>query len=259
MSVATANGRASGRSYRNGPRARFGLMRRCPGPTGFTLIELLVVVAIVAILAAVVFPAIAGAKDTARRSQCMSNLRQIVSAWQLYANDNASRACPSYYSTLDGEMYSWDFTFVPPNSWKPGLLSPYARSGAIYACPSFKPSKGRPYTGYAYNASYVGGDPVNVAPCRTDPCLMGEIVRPTATAVFADAGYGSPVKPHNYLRAPSDASLFAAGTVHFRHDGFAVVAYADGHVRATADVYLSDKSGPGCGALSEDDSAYDLR
>ncbi len=258
MSVATANGRASGRNFRNGPKARFGLQGR-PKNLGFTLIELLVVVAVVAILAAVVFPAVAGAKNTARRSQCMSNLRQVASAWQLYANDNASRACPSYYTDPDGVMASWDFTFVPPNSWRPGLLAPYTRCGAVYSCPSFKISKGRPYTGYAYNASYVGGDPVNVPPCKTEPCLLGQIARPTATAVFADGGYGSPVKPHNYLRAPSDAYLFAAGTVHFRHDGFASVAYADGHVKACSEVYLAEKAAPECGALSEDDSAYDLQ
>lgn len=259
MSVATANGRASGRNFRNGPKARFGLPRCCPGSSGFTFIELLVVIAIVAILAAVVFPAIAGAKDNARRSQCVSNLRQIVSAWQLYASDNSGRACPSYYTTPDGEMCSWDFTFAPPGNWKPGLLSAYARSGAIYSCPSFKPSKSRPFTGYAYNASYIGGDPVNVPPSTTVPCLLGQIACPTATAVFADAGYGSPVKPHNYLRAPSDTYLFAAGTVHFRHDGSASVAYADGHVRTTSEAHLTDKAAPGCGALSEDDSAYDLR
>lgn len=252
MSVASCINRAPGQNFRNRPRACFG----------FTLIELLVVVAIIAILAALLFPVISQAKECARRGQCLSNLRQLSAAWLLYANDSNTRACPSYRTVQDGTMYSWDFTYEPPSNWKPGLLSPYTRSGAIYKCPSFKqPAYDRPYTGYAYNASYIGGDRNNVDPCRTQPCLLGEIARPGGTGVFADGGYGvsTGIRPHNYLRAPSDAAMYSAGTVHYRHNGFACVAYADGHVSATNEQYLPNKRQPECGALSEDDSAYDLR
>lgn len=252
MAVTSCIYRAPGQTFRNGPRARFG----------FTLIELLVVVAIIAILAALLFPIMSGAKESARRGQCLSNLRQLTAAWQLYANDNNTRACPSFRQTREGMLYSWDFTHRPPSTWTPGLLSPYTRTGAIYKCPSFKqPANERPFTGYAYNASYIGGDPSNVDPCKTESCLLGQIARPSGTAVFADAGYGvsTGVRAHNYLRAPSDTAMYAAGTVHYRHNGFACVACADGHVMATNEEYLPNKKQPECGALSPDDSAYDLR
>ena len=55
---------------------------------GFTLIELLVVIAIIAILAAILFPVFAQAREAARRSACLSNMKQISTALLMYAQDN---------------------------------------------------------------------------------------------------------------------------------------------------------------------------
>lgn len=234
------------------------------GARGFTLIELLVVIAIVAVLASILFPAFAAGKRRAAQTQCLSNLKQLITAWQMYADDNGGRACPSYYFA-EGRMVSWDFT-TWPGGWSHGLLGPYHGSGEIHRCPSFA-GQGwdRPFTGYAYNASYIGGDAVRSGDGSIfirRPALLSEIADPAGTAVFADAGFGNPVSAHNFLRAPSDrtSGTFRNGTVHFRHDGAANVARADGSVVSTRAIYRHRPDlAPMCGTLSEDDSAYDLK
>lgn len=243
----------------DGPRARFGLY-------GFTLIELLVVIAVIAVLAAILFPVLVSAKERARQARCVSNLKQLTSAWLIYADDNNGRACPSYYPK-NGWMYNWDFATNRNGECRQGLLARYTRNGEINKCPSFNgPGWDRPYTGYAYNASYIGGDVAaegesSFAVIRA-ACLVQQISQPSRTVVFADAGFGkNPVKAHNFLRAPYDrtSGTYRNGMVHFRHSGSANVAYADGSVRSVNTKYRYKPSdSPECGTLSEDDSAYDL-
>ena len=226
---------------------------------GFTLIELLVVIAIIAVLSAILMPVFAQAKSSAKATQCHVQLRQIAISWTLYAQDSDDTACPSYYYSADySTEAAWDFSFNYTSSTaaKPGLLGPYLKSDSIHQCPEFHgQSWGRPFTGFAYNASYVGGDLFAGIPAAS----LGQISDPSGTAVFADAGYGNPTQGCNFLRAPSDA-LFVAGKVHFRHAGHASILWADSHAsRAAARHHVEGKGAHITGALSQGDESYDLQ
>lgn len=226
--------------------------------SGFTLIELLVVIAIIAILAAILFPVFAKAREKARQTSCLSNIKQLTTAWTMYMQDYDEVACPSYYY-LNGFSYeySWDYILDWTTSWtnpaaKLGLLGGYTSNGQIYACPSFNgQSWGRPQTGYGYNITYVGGNPI----LGGLPASLARLTNPAGTAVFADAGYGNPVSATNYIRAPSEC-CFPYGTINFRHNGTANVSYADGHAKAATRQFHVNPAVPNCGALSDDDSAY---
>src|SRR5437870_5531864 len=87
--------------------------------SAFTLIELLVVIAIIAILAAMLLPALARAKCKAQAVSCMSNTHQLMLAWQMYNTDNNDRIVMSFHGTGTA-AYANNDKFAP---WVIGWLN----------------------------------------------------------------------------------------------------------------------------------------
>jgi prepilin-type N-terminal cleavage/methylation domain-containing protein/prepilin-type processing-associated H-X9-DG protein len=109
----------------------------------FTLIELLVVIAIIAILAAILFPVFGRARENARRSSCMSNLKQIGLGTMQYAQDYDEKLYPHRFNLAAGTTNSLasqpgsqiSGTALQREFW-PALLQPYIKSWQIFVCPS---------------------------------------------------------------------------------------------------------------------------
>jgi prepilin-type N-terminal cleavage/methylation domain-containing protein/prepilin-type processing-associated H-X9-DG protein len=115
-------------------------MVRRSNPRGFTLIELLVVIAIIAILAAILFPVFAQARDKARAASCISNLKQMGTAWMMYIQDYDERFPSANPGTWEGDGPLGPCQFMRERSgfggWTGNLLIPYTKNNDIFQCPS---------------------------------------------------------------------------------------------------------------------------
>jgi prepilin-type processing-associated H-X9-DG protein len=231
-------------------------------------VELLVVIAIIGLLMALLLPAVQAARESGRRTQCASNMRQNTLGVLLY-HDMHDELPPANLVSVGSRQVAWfgeiDYATGTVDTTK-GLIAPYIeRNKAVLHCPSWKGELKLLYQGetggYGYNQNLGTVDFSNwPQPPRLVTRTLGHFLSSHRTIVFSDAARiqlpwsGDPVlkaTENFYLQGPQDA--FAAPNSHFRHGGrMANVSFLDGHVEQRPEAFV-----PAPGHWP--DSAKDLR
>lgn len=134
-------------------------MDRLNGRRGFTLIELLVVIAIIAILAAILFPVFAQAREAARRTACTSNMKQVVTAVTMYAQDY-DEVLPYQGNAANPKADIGNYAASAFAVWINGA-QPYVKNAGVWYCPSAAkhpsaPPSGASDSNYWYNGQASG-------------------------------------------------------------------------------------------------------
>lgn len=236
----------------------------------FTLIELLVVISIIALLIGILLPVLGSARETARSVKCLSSVRQLGMANQLYSMDHDDRIVP--YAVFDptlgaaGENRAWCFAYFTGATtveqiFNNGLLAPYLQEVSdIAGCPSWQTdprvrAEAEANLGffglavevhYGLNSFNLGEGPFTNGDWKG--YRLEDVAKPTETVLFADAGTNSPdfggsvdavywsetvVKPVGPNKA----------TIHARHhDEDANVVWVDGHASTQEVAFYNDQS-----------------
>ncbi len=251
--------------------------KRCASGTGaFTLIELLVVIAIIAILAAMLLPALNKAKEKSRTIGCLSNLKQLEVCFHLYSVDNQDRLPPNNsVMYIGGGALATSISWCPDNAaadtdttaLRSGVLFQYNTSVAIYHCPADQSTvqtttqlRNRSYnmsqSVNGYNEFLVLPPPVNSLPAWEkfteirvpNPCQLFVFIDEHPDTML-DAQFGNPVQMPYYSQTwwdkPAD-----------RHNQGAVLSFADGHAERWRWKVTKTPSYPGQAPIPGEDPDY---
>ena len=199
---------------------------------GFTLIELLIVIAIIAILASLLLPALSSARNTAKAASCLNHLKQFGAAHALYQCDWDGALAHSSAQTSGGATFAWANKIAPyvgysavdrsfESNAKPGYVK--GQRNNIFTCPVVPDPIDPNYPHYTVNGAMGAVSPYGSGDVPYDPPYSVSAYRNPSVKFFLADGTGT------YSRTWSFYLVVTGGTVDIRHNNKAQLVFLDGH------------------------------
>jgi prepilin-type N-terminal cleavage/methylation domain-containing protein/prepilin-type processing-associated H-X9-DG protein len=192
---------------------------------GFTLIELLVVIAIIAILASILFPVFARARENARRSSCMSNLKQVGLGLMQYVQDYDEKTPVQFGSTATAYNV-FNYADEGANANWIASTQPYIKSWRVFRCPSVKDSGG-PFGNH--DSAYMANGVVMARSIAVIP-EVSEIIWAQEDQLAYGVSTLRPI-PANNSFGQGDYTTYLVSTYSLNHFDGGNLLFCDGHVK----------------------------